>query len=74
MLYEAALNAQRFIAFLRRLIKDAGQKVILILDNLKVRHAAKVTAWVAATPMRSSFCYLPAYAPDHNPTSTSTTT
>ena len=30
MLYEAALNALRFIAFLRRLIKDAGQKVILI--------------------------------------------
>ncbi len=67
MLYEAALNALRFIAFLRRLIKDAGQKVILILDNLKVRHAAKVTAWVAAHAHEIELCYLPAYAPDHNP-------
>src|ERR671938_1645594 len=28
MLYEAALNADRFLAFLRRLTKDAGRKVI----------------------------------------------
>jgi hypothetical protein len=39
MLYEGALNADRFIAFLRRLIKDAGQKVVLIVDNLKVHKA-----------------------------------
>ena len=39
MLYDGALNAGRFIAFLRRLIKDAGQKVVLIVDNLKVHHA-----------------------------------
>ena len=48
MLYEGALNADRFIAFLRRLTKDAGQKVFLIVDNLKVHHAAKVKKWVAA--------------------------
>ena len=54
MLYEGALNADRFIAFLRRLIKDAGQKVFLIVDNLKVHHAAKVKTWVAAQPTRSS--------------------
>ena len=36
MLYEGALNADRFIDFLRRLTKDAGQKVFLIVDNLKV--------------------------------------
>jgi hypothetical protein len=28
MLYEGALNADGFIAFLRRLIKDAGRKVV----------------------------------------------
>ena len=48
MLYDGALNAARFIAFLRRLIKDAGQKVVLIVDNLKVHHAKPVKAWVAA--------------------------
>ena len=39
MLYKGALNADRFIAFLRRLIKDAGRKVVLIVDNLKVHKA-----------------------------------
>ena len=67
MLYEGALNADRFIAFLRRLSKDAGQKVFLIVDNLKVHHAAKVTTWVAAHAHEIELFYLPAYAPDHNP-------
>src|SRR4051794_798504 len=39
MLYEGALNADRFIDFLRRLVRDAGRKVILIVDNLKVHKA-----------------------------------
>jgi hypothetical protein len=33
MLYDGALNAARFITFLRRLTKDAGQKVVLIADS-----------------------------------------
>ena len=41
MLYQGALNADRFIAFLRRLIKDAAQKVFLIVDNLKVHLPTK---------------------------------
>jgi transposase len=68
MFYEGALNAERFIAFLRRLSKDAGQKVFLIVDNLKVHHAAKVKTWVAAHAHEIELFYLPAYAPDHNPT------
>jgi transposase len=67
MFYEGALNADRFIAFLRRLSKDAGQKVFLIVDNLKVHHAAKVKTWVAAHAHEIELFYLPAYAPDHNP-------
>jgi transposase len=68
MLYEGALNADRFIAFLRRLIKDAGQKVILIVDNLKVHKAHKVQAWVRSHAHEIELFYLPSYAPDHNPT------
>src|SRR5215203_625954 len=68
MLYEGALNADLFIAFLRRLIKDAGRKVILIVDNLKVHKAGKVVAWVAGHAHEIELFYLPSYAPDHNPT------
>ena len=67
MLYDGALNANRFIAFLRRLTKDAGQKVVLIVDNLRVHHAKPVTSWVAAHAHEIELCYLPSYAPDHNP-------
>lgn len=67
MLYDGALTADRFIAFLRRLIKDAGQKVILIVDNLKVHRAGKVLAWVTSHAREIELYYLPSYAPDHNP-------
>jgi transposase len=67
MLYAGALNAEQFIAFLRRLSKDAGQKAFLIVDNLKVHHANKVKTWAAAHAHEIELFYLPAYAPDHNP-------
>jgi transposase len=68
MLYEGALNADRFLAFLRRLVRDAGRKVVLIVDNLKVHKAGKVMAWVESHRHEIELFYLPAYAPDHNPT------
>jgi transposase len=67
MLYEGALNVERFLAFLRRLTKDAGRKLFLIVDNLKVHHARKVKAWVASHAHEIELFFLPAYAPDHNP-------
>lgn len=67
MFYDGALNADRFIAFLRRLTKDAARKVFLIVDNLKVHHAGKVTAWAASHAHAIELFYLPSYAPDHNP-------
>jgi transposase len=67
MLYEGALNADLFLAFLRRLVRDAGQKVMLIVDNLKVHKAGTVQAWVESHRHEIELVYLPAYAPDHNP-------
>src|SRR3954453_12182740 len=67
MLYEGALNADLFLEFLRRLVSDAGRKVVLIVDNLKVHKAGKVRAWVASHAHEIELVYLPSYAPDHNP-------
>ena len=67
VLDEGALNADLFLDFLRRLTKDAGRKVILIVDNLKVHKAGKVRAWVESHAHEIQLCSLPAYAPDHNP-------
>ena len=67
MLYDGALNVDLFLAFLGRLTKDAGRKLFLIVDNLKVHHALKVKAWAASHRHEIELFYLPAYAPDHNP-------
>lgn len=67
MLYEGALDVERFLTFLRRLVRDARQKVFLIVDNLKVHNAGKVRAWVASHAHEIELFYLPAYAPEHNP-------
>src|SRR5690348_3034377 len=67
MLSEGALNADLFLDFLRRLVRDAGQKVMLIVDNLKVHKAGRVRAWLESHRHEIELVYLPAYAPDHNP-------
>lgn len=47
MLYRETLTAPVLTHFLARLLRDAGKKVFLILDNLKVHHSKKVRAWLA---------------------------
>jgi transposase len=46
---EGAINTDRFIEFLEGLVQDARQKIFLIVDNLRVHHAKKVTAWLSDT-------------------------
>lgn len=66
-LYEGTMDAKRLIGFLKRLIKDAGRKVYLILDNLRVHHAKRVKQWVAEHEAHIALFYLPAYSPELNP-------
>ena len=65
-LYKGALNVMIFIDFLKRLVKDAKQKVFLIVDNLR-DHAKAVQDWLARHNNEIEIFYLPAYAPEHNP-------
>ncbi|AOE86167.1 transposase [Pseudomonas sp. TCU-HL1] len=49
-------------------MRDAqGRKVFLILDNLRVHHSRKVSAWVAERKAHIELFFLPAYAPELNP-------
>ncbi len=66
-IFEGAMNADILIDFFKRLIKDAEQKVYLILDNLKVHHARKVKAWLADHEAAIEVFYLPSYSPELNP-------
>lgn len=65
--FDGALNSAILIDFLRRLIKDAGRKIYLILDNLRVHHSKLVKAWLAEHKTEIEIFYLPSYSPELNP-------
>ena len=44
MIIDESFNSDRLIKFLQALIKSAGKKVFLILDNLRVHHSKPVKA------------------------------
>lgn len=66
-IFDGALNTDILIDFLKRLVKDAGRKVYLILDNLKVHHSKPVKAWLAEHVDEIEVFYLPSYSPELNP-------
>ena len=67
MIIEEAFNADKLIEFLQALIQDAGRKVFLILDNLRVHHSKPVKAWLAKHREQIEVFYLPSYSPELNP-------
>jgi len=67
MMYEDAMNSELLIKFMTRLIKDAGRKVFLILDNLRVHHGKKVKKWLREHKEQIELFYLPSYSPELNP-------
>ncbi len=67
MLYQDAMNQQRLIEFMRRLVRMSKQKVFLILDNLKVHHGKRVMSWLEKHRKEIEVFFLPPYAPEYNP-------
>jgi len=67
MVLKKAIDAPTLITFFKRLCKDAGRKVFVILDNLSVHKARDVRAWVEAHAEAIALFYLPSYSPELNP-------
>lgn len=67
MLYEDAMNSKRLIELMKRLIKDVGKKVMLILDNLKVHHSKPVKEWLGKNTKKIEVFYMPSYSWELNP-------
>jgi transposase len=67
MIIDESFNSDKLIEFLQALIQDAGKKVFLILDNLRVHHSKPVKAWVEAHKGKIELFYLPSYSPELNP-------
>lgn len=67
MIYQDNMNAKTFIKFLKRLIKDVGHKIFLILDNLRVHHSKLVKKWLRKHKDHIELFFLPSYSPELNP-------
>jgi transposase len=67
MVLDGAIKAPDLLCFLARLVRDAHQKVCLILDRLPVHRSAKLRAWLAGREAEIEVFYLPGYSPELNP-------
>lgn len=66
-LVSGTVSRDTVIDLLRRLIKDAGRKIYLLLDKLRVHHSKPVKAWLAERKHEIEVFYLPSYRPELNP-------
>ena len=67
MLYSDTMNADRFIEFLKQLVKSSERKLYVILDNLRVHHSKIVKQWVEENKDKIALFFLPSYSPELNP-------
>jgi transposase len=66
-LHEGSINGEKFIDFVKRLIRNKKNKVFLILDNAKTHHGKMLIEWVEKNKEKIELFYLPPYSPDLNP-------
>lgn len=67
MVFEGRFTTVVFVRFLRRLVRHAGRKVLLIVDEHPVHVATSVARWVRRHPRQMRLFFLPGYSPDLNP-------
>lgn len=65
---QGAVNADRFIVFLKGVRTHIRGMLILIIDNLRVHKAKKVNAYLRKQRRWLTVEFLPPYAPELNPT------
>ena len=68
MIIDEVFDADKLIEFLAALVKDAGKKVFLISDNLRVHHSKLVKAWAAQRADQIELFYLAQLQPAAKPT------
>lgn len=67
MVFTESFTAPVMLRFLKRLTRQAGRKVFLIVDGHPVHKSAKVRDWARAHAARIELFLLPSYSPDLNP-------
>ena len=67
MVFKKGFTAAVFVRFLRRLMKQAGRKVFIIVDRHPVHRSKKVQAWLDEHAKQLRLFFLPGYSPELNP-------
>jgi len=67
MVFKERFRVGVFLKFLRRLVKQSGRLLYLIIDGHPVHKAAKVKKWAIEHQHEIRLFYLPAYSPELNP-------
>ena len=65
--YQGGLNAELFVALLRKMMRNRRKPVHLVVDGLPAHKTALVKAYVASTNGMLTLHFLPGYAPELNP-------
>jgi len=64
---DARLNSTAYIAFLRRVLEQTTQPILLIQDGARYHTSAETKAFFAQQTDRLQVFQLPTYSPDYNP-------
>jgi transposase len=64
---EGRLNSDAYMAFLRRVLEQTTQPILLIQDGAKYHTSAAMQHFFAAHTERLTVFQLPSYSPDYNP-------
>lgn len=67
MVFAGRFTAKVFLKFLKRLVRQVGRLLFLIVDGHPVHRAAAVRNWLAHNAERIRLFFLPAYSPELNP-------
>jgi transposase len=67
MVFEEDFRVPVFLRFLKRLLRHAKGRIILIVDRHPVHRAAAVKRWLKANADRIRMYFLPGYSPELNP-------
>jgi transposase len=67
MVFKGRFDANVFLGFLRRMIRQIERKVFLIIDGHPVHHAIKIKSWIQKHAAKIRLFYLPGYSPQLNP-------
>lgn len=67
MVFKCRFDANVFLGFLRRLIRQIQRKVFLIIDSHPVHGSAKAKKWTQKHAHQIRLFFLPSYSPELNP-------